>query len=165
MTHKTKTKAPITKIAKGGRSLLAGAIVSFVGIEIHRLVGATALWGVMGAAAGLLIPLAWDAWKNSQDDRSEFESGMDKRLNSIEQSLTQKASISDTEEIRSSAAIGLAIAERALKTADKNREIAMNTSDRVNELVTSGVLFTLAQQVTSVQMELSILKRKEKDLP
>lgn len=151
-----KATIPITKV---GSALLIGCTTSIAAIEIYRWGGLTIIWGATGAIAGLLVPVLWDAWKSFVDNQKAFEGEIDRRLDLIEQSLLQKVPLSTIETFKTDLATAYAIAERAAKTADKNRDISMDTNDRVNELISSGILFALAQQVTSVQVQLEVIKK------
>lgn len=157
MIQKEKNWIHIIKI---GKSLLIGGVTSFVVIEFYRFWGIVALWGATGAISGLLMPALLDAWKGFKDDQSTFESNVDKRIDAIEQALAKTVLTTTIDAIYSDLAIARAIAEQAFKTADTNREVSMETSRRVNELFTSDVIFKLTQGVTSVQVQLEILKKQ-----
>lgn len=150
-------------IAITKRSLVSAFFFGIIGfvvfIEIQRIGGTTAVWGVSGAIAGIALPIAWDFFKKVKDEEKAFQTEVDARFDRLEQRLPSFMTHSELDTLRADTGIARADCERALEIAKFSSDTARANQERINDIISSGVIFQLTQDVTVMKLQYAIIKK------
>lgn len=154
----TENQPPVTK-----RALLRGLFFGVAGflvfVEIQKIGGSTAVWGVSGALAGIAVPIAWDFFKKVKDEEKQFQTEVDARFDKLEQRLPSFMTHSELDTLRADTGIARADCERALEIAKFSSDTARANQERINDIISSGVIFQLTQDVTVMKLQYAIIKK------
>ena len=149
------------KVSK--RSLARGLFFGVAGFiifaEIQRYGGTTVIWGVSGALAGIGVPIAWDFFKKVKDEEKAFQNEVDARFDKLEQSLPTFMTHTELDTLRADIGIARADCDRALATSKFSSDTARANQERINDIISSGVIFQLTQAVTGMRLQMGIIKR------
>lgn len=144
-------------------ALLKGAVFGFAGfllfIEIKRFGGTTFIYGIGGAIAGIAAPIIWDAFKKQKDEEKAFQIEVDARFDRLEQRSASFITTSEVDSLRADIGIARADCERSLQIAKFGSDTAKANQDRINDIISSGVIFQLTQDVTIMRLQYSIIKK------
>lgn len=156
-THQSE-KRPISRMA-----LLKGAFFGFAGfllfIEIQRFGGTTFVYGISGALAGIVSPIIWDTFKKQKEEEKAFQSEVDARFDRLEQKASTFMSHNELDPLRADIGIARADCERSLQIAKFSSDTAKTNQDRINDIISSGVIFQLTQDVTIMRLQYSVMKK------
>ena len=145
------------------RCLLFGVVSAFVFVEVQKYWGTAAVWGALGAVSGLAVPIIWDAFKKFKDEERQFQTEVDARFDKLEQRLPSFMTHSELDTMRADIGIARADCDRALKICLLASETARDNQGRINDIISSGVIFQLTQDLTGVKIKIAILQKIIKD--
>lgn len=145
------------------RCLLFGVATTFVFVEVQKYWGTAAVWGALGAVSGLAVPIIWDALKKFKDEEKQFQNEVDARFDKLEQRLPLFMTHSELDTMRADIGIARADCDRALKICQLASEMARDNQDRINDIISSGVIFQLTQDLTGIKIKMAILQRLVRD--
>lgn len=154
----TTDKNPVNKrsIARGLFFGVAGFIIF---VEIQRFGGTTVVWGVSGALAGIAVPIVWDFFKKVKDEEKAFQNEVDARFDRLEQRLPSFMTHTELDTLRADIGIARADCERALEISKFSSDTARANQERINDIISSGVIFQLTQAVTGMRLQIGIMKK------
>lgn len=141
------------------RALFFGVAGFIIFIEIKRFGGTTVIWGALGAIAGIGAPIIWDFFKKVKDEEKAFQNEVDARFDRLEQTLPTFMTHTELDTLRADIGIARADCERALEISKFSNNTAISNQERINDIISSGVIFQLTQAVTGMRLQLSIIKR------
>lgn len=144
-------------------ALLKGAFFGFAGfllfIEIQRFGGTTFVYGISGALAGIVAPIIWDTFKKQKEEDRAFQSEVDARFDRLEQRAASFIGNSELDTLRADIGIARADCDRSLQIAKFSSDTALLNQDRINNIISSGVIFQLTQDVTIMRLQYSVMKK------
>lgn len=161
ITEPQKSKNFLESIGK--RTLVRGAFFGATGfylfLEIKRFGGTSLIWGVSGAIAGLVVPILWDAIKKFREEQAKDKEDTDARFDRLEQKILSFMTYEQLDTLRADIGIARADCERALEIAKFSSDTARSNQDRINDIISSGVIFQITQDITMLKIQYAILKR------
>lgn len=147
------------------RGLMFGITGTFVFLEIQKYWGTAAMWGALGAIGGLAVPIIWDAFKKMKEEEKSFQAEVDARFDRLEQRLPSFMTHSELDTLRADIGIARADCDRALRVSSLASDTARSNQDRINDIISSGVIFQLTQNVTGLKIKMLLLEKLIKDTP
>jgi hypothetical protein len=156
--QKSKPEPKVSKRALA-RGLFFGIAGFIIFVEVQRFGGTTVIWGVSGALAGIGVPIVWDYVKKTKDEEKAFQNEVDARFDKLEQALPTFMTHVELDTLRADIGIARADCERALETSKFASDTARANQERINDIISSGVIFELTQDVTIVKLQTAIIKK------
>jgi hypothetical protein len=147
------------------RGLIFGSCGTFIFLEVQRFGGTAAVWGAFGALSGLAIPIVWDAFKKMKEKEEAFQTEVDARFDRLEQRLPSFMTHSELDTLRADIGIARANCDLALRMSGMASDTARSNQDRINEIISSGVIFQLTQNVTGLKIKMALLQKLIQDKP
>ena len=141
------------------RGLFFGVAGFIIFVEVQRFGGTTFVWGISGALAGIGVPVIWDYLKKVKDEEKAFQNEVDARFDKLEQSLPTFMTHTELDTLRADIGIARADCERALEISKFSSDTARANQERINDIISSGVIFQLTQSVTGMRLQMGIIKR------
>jgi hypothetical protein len=141
------------------RGLFFGVAGFIVFLEVQRFGGTTLVWGISGALAGIAVPIIWDYFKKVREEEKVFRDAVDARFDKLEQVLPTFMTHSQLDTLRADVGIARADCERALEISKFSSDTARTNQERINDIISSGVIFELTQDVTIVKLQTAIIKK------
>lgn len=155
-------KSPLsTRVSKRvlAHGLFYGTAGFVIFLQIQKIGGTTFVWGVSGALAGIAVPLIWDYIKKTKDEEKAFHNAVDARFDLLEQRLPAFMTHAELDTLRADVGIARADCERALEISKFSSDTARANQERINDIISSGVIFQLTQDVTVMKIQYAIIKK------
>lgn len=151
--------------------LLSAGIGYLVVYEVQKL--GVNLIGVVGSVLLGVAPIAWDWFskynarittlKDAGIQRIELLDGkFDNRLDELLDRLGNLATKQELDQVRSEAYSARAEAQQALNIVNMSLEQSRQAQGRINEVLSSGVLFKLCEMTTKLDLRQTILEKAQK---
>jgi hypothetical protein len=141
------------------RGFFFGTAGFIIFLEVQKIGGTTFVWGVSGALAGIAVPVIWDAFKKQKDEEKAFQIEVDARFDRLEQRLPSFMTHGEIDTLRADIGIARADCERALEISKFSSDTARTNQERINDIISSGVIFQLTQDLTVLRIQYAILKK------